>query len=432
MSPPYVSKRLIGSGGPATLSIISDVDVAVLAVDGCFDSGLSAVVDILATANALRQDVPGSPTPFTVAIVGLKKQVRTGNGFTVHTVPVKKIGQLPELLIMPALGVKTPEAIIDTVRGHGALDLIRDSHANGTELAGACTGTFFLAESGVLDGRLATTSWWLGPAFRSHYPAVLLDETRTIAQDARITTAGAAFAHIDLALSIVQQHSPSLADLTARYLLIGDRPSQAAFAMPALLARADPTMAEFEGGFGNGCRSRCGSQTPRVILVSANGHCSVRPPRLWACRPCTSFIRYASTRPRSCCVTHRCRWAPSRPQSVTAMPVPSERSFVSDATVRSAPYGRDDPLANPELVGGVEILGTPPGLSDLPSAQVEDPCVIGVVTKVATTSGRMSQGDGMIITGHHIVELLSEGPLRRLNQSAEHLEHSVAAIVITS
>lgn len=246
MSPPYVSKRLIGSGGPATLSIISDVDVAVLAVDGCFDSGLSAVVDILATANALRQDVPASPTPFTVTIVGLKKQVRTGNGFTVTTVPVKQMERLPELLIMPALGVKTPEAIIDTVRGHGALDLIRDSHANGTELAGACTGTFFLAESGVLDGRLATTSWWLGPAFRSQYPAVLLDETRTIAHDARITTAGAAFAHIDLALSIVQQHSPSLADLTARYLLIGDRPSQAAFAMPALLARADPTMAEFE------------------------------------------------------------------------------------------------------------------------------------------------------------------------------------------
>ena len=141
---------------------------------------------------------------------------------------------------MPALGVKTPEEIIDTVRGHAALDLIRDSHANGTELAGACTGTFFLAESGVLDGRLATTSWWLGPAFRNQYPAVRLDETRTIAHDARITTAGAAFAHIDLALSIVQQHSPSLADLTARYLLIGDAPSQAAFAVPAMLAPGRP------------------------------------------------------------------------------------------------------------------------------------------------------------------------------------------------
>ncbi len=227
------------------MSIVSDVDVAVLAVDDCFDSGLSAVVDVLATANALRQDVPAPPTAFTVTIVGLKRQVRTGNGLTVNPVSAKKMAQ-PDLLVMPALGVKTPQQIIDTVRGHAALDLIRECHANGSELAGACTGTFFLAESGVLDGRLATTSWWLGPAFRSQYPAVLVDETRIIARDARITTAGAAFAHIDLALSIVQQHSPSLADLTARYLLTGDRPSQAAYAMPALLARTDPTMASFE------------------------------------------------------------------------------------------------------------------------------------------------------------------------------------------
>ena len=160
--------------------------------------------------------------------------------------PARKMEQLPDLLVMPALGVKTPGEIIDTVRGHAALDLIWESRANGTELAGACTGTFFLAESGILDGLLATTSWWLGPAFRARYPAVLLDETRIIAQDAQITTAGAAFAHIDLALSIVQQHSPSLADLTARYLLIGDPPSQAAFAVPTMLARADPTMAAFE------------------------------------------------------------------------------------------------------------------------------------------------------------------------------------------
>ena len=161
MSLTYVSKRLIGSGGAATLSIVSDMDVAVLAVDGCFDSGLSAVLDVLATANALREDVPTSPTAFTVTIVGLQKQVRTGNGLIVNPVPAKKMAQPPDLLVMPALGVKTPNEIIETVRGHPALNLIRDSHANGSELAGACTGTFFLAESGVLDGRLATTSWWL-------------------------------------------------------------------------------------------------------------------------------------------------------------------------------------------------------------------------------------------------------------------------------
>jgi transcriptional regulator GlxA family with amidase domain len=222
------------------------MDIAVLAVDGCFDSGLSSVVDVLGTANALREQISPAPPAFAVTIVGPDKQVRTGNGWSVTTTPIRSLERQPELLVMPALGVKTPAQIVDAVRGHTTLTLIQQVRAAGCGLAGACTGTFFLAESGVLDGLAATTSWWLGPAFRSRYPKVRLDETRTLIADDRVTTAGAAFAHIDLALSIVQQHSPALADLTGRYLLIGDRPSQAAFAVPALLARANPTMATFE------------------------------------------------------------------------------------------------------------------------------------------------------------------------------------------
>ena len=228
------------------MGTVSDVEVAVLAVDGCFDSGLSAVVDVLSTANALRPDVPAPPPEFTVTIVGLADRVRTGNGLLVETMPAGRGTHRPDLLVMPALGLKSSDEIIETVRDHPALELIRDVRAHGSELAGACTGTFFLAESGVLDGLLATTTWWLGPVFRGRYPAVILDETRTLARDSRVTTAGAAFAHIDLALSIVQRRSPTLAELTARYLVTGDRPSQSAFAVPALLAQADPTMAAFE------------------------------------------------------------------------------------------------------------------------------------------------------------------------------------------
>ena len=50
----------------------------------------------------------------------------------------------------------------------------------------------------------------------------------------------------DVALSIVRAGSPALADLTARYLVVDERPSQAPYIMPSALAQADPAVAAFE------------------------------------------------------------------------------------------------------------------------------------------------------------------------------------------
>ncbi|WP_244178603.1 GlxA family transcriptional regulator [Streptomyces rubellomurinus] len=218
------------------------------AVDGVFDSGLSAIMDVLGTANALSGRDDGAP-PFSVTVIGAGPQVRTGNGLSLATVPAAELPHGIDLLLMPAVGFQAPERVVAAVREPAnawLLDLAEASAAAGTALAAACSGAFFLAESGTLEQQRATTSWWLGPAFRARYPAVVLEDSRTLVQDGSVTTAGAAFAHIDLALWVVQRHSPALADLVARYLLIGDRPSQAAFALPTRLAQADPLMTAFE------------------------------------------------------------------------------------------------------------------------------------------------------------------------------------------
>lgn len=222
------------------------MQIAILAVDGMFDSGLAVVLDVLATANALRAEVAAAPPPFGVTVTGTSGAVRTGHGLRLATTPLAELEPAPDLLVMPAVGLRSPEEIVEIVRGHPALGYVSAVYQAGSALAAACSGAFFLAEAGVLDGRQATTSWWLGPAFRSRYAAVQLRDGRMLTHDGRITTAGAAFAHIDLALSVVQRCSPALAELTARYLLIGDRPSQAVFAVPSLLARSDPTVTAFE------------------------------------------------------------------------------------------------------------------------------------------------------------------------------------------
>lgn len=82
--------------------------------------------------------------------------------------------------------------------------------------------------------------------FRQRYPKVTLDESRMIVNSTRFTTAGAALAHVDLALRIIRGRSPALAALVARYLLVETRSSQAEFVIPDHLAHADPMVERFE------------------------------------------------------------------------------------------------------------------------------------------------------------------------------------------
>lgn len=224
------------------------MDVAVLAYDGVFDSGLSALLDVIDGANAMREELPKPPPAWNVSTVGFRRRIRTGAGHVVETLPADTAKDA-DLLLVPALAERRPDALIAHVSGSATEPvrrLVAATRERGTPIASACTGTFLLAESGVLDGHRATTSWWLAPYFRKRYPAVTVDETRMVTTSDGVTTAGAAFGHVDLALAIVRMSSPALADLVARYLVVDERPSQAAYTITSALAQSDPTLAAFE------------------------------------------------------------------------------------------------------------------------------------------------------------------------------------------
>jgi transcriptional regulator GlxA family with amidase domain len=223
------------------------MEVAVLVYDGVFDSGLAAILDVLDGANAMRTDIPGAPS-WRVTTIGHQPQVRTGAGHLVTTEPLQ-CAEAADLLIVPALAERRPEALLDHVGGDQSLplrQLIARTREHGTPVASACTGTFLLAEAGILDGHRATTSWWLAPFFRTRFPAVNLDQSRMVISSDGVTTAAAAFGHVDLALTILRAASPALADLVAHYLVVDERPSQSAYTITSALARSDPTVAAFE------------------------------------------------------------------------------------------------------------------------------------------------------------------------------------------
>lgn len=221
--------------------------IEVLALDGVFDLGLAAVLDAFQTANELAE-LSGLAVPrFDLRTVGVRRRVKTSQGLDVPVQPAD--ARAPDCVVVPAIGFKMPgplEAALARPDVRDAAVLLRDRARGGATMSAACIGTFVMAESGLLDDRQATTTWWLAPLFRQRYPRVRLDESTMIVRSGRMVTAGAALGHMDLALWLVRSVSPRLASLTAKYLIVDSRPSQAAYALTDHLVHSDAVVQRFE------------------------------------------------------------------------------------------------------------------------------------------------------------------------------------------
>jgi transcriptional regulator GlxA family with amidase domain len=244
--------------------------IHILVLDEVFDTGLAALLDTFGVANDLASDEGGKTSPpFDVSIVGVRPDVHTSRGFLAPVIATK-LAVAPDVLLIPALGSKTPETLrLALVRRDiaEARAFIQKLSGEGVLVGAVCTGTFILADTGLLNGQSATTSWWLAPLFRERYPCVRLEESRMLVSSPGFVTAGAALAHVDLALWLIRRVSPALATLAARYLLIDSRPSQAVFALADHLAHNDPLVERFE----RWARSRLGKGFSLDEAASAVG-----------------------------------------------------------------------------------------------------------------------------------------------------------------
>ena len=222
--------------------------IHILALNGVFETGLSAVLDAFGTANTLAQMSGVSSLRFQLKVVGLHKSITTARGLSLPVMAAAR-APTPDAVVMPAIFHMRPAPLVQALAGSEVSEagaVLRKWAGRGALTATACIGTFVLAEAALLDGEEATTTWWLSPLFRQRYPRVRLDESRIIVQSNAVVTAGAALSHLDLALALIRRASPELANLTARYLVVDERTSQSIYAIPNHLANADPITQQFE------------------------------------------------------------------------------------------------------------------------------------------------------------------------------------------
>lgn len=116
---------------------------------------------------------------------------------------------------------------------------LRDQHAGGATLCSVCAGAFVLAETGLIDGRRATTHWAFARQLAERFPKVHLADEHMVVDEGDIVTAGGILAWADLGLTLVARLlGPATMLATARFLLI-DPPRQSQRPFAQFLPRFD-------------------------------------------------------------------------------------------------------------------------------------------------------------------------------------------------
>ncbi|MDI7861168.1 GlxA family transcriptional regulator [Rhizobiaceae bacterium n13] len=106
----------------------------------------------------------------------------------------------------------------------GLIEFARRSFQTSRRMAAPCTGAFVLAESGLLDGRRATTHWAFARQLQERFPAVKVEEDRIFIVDGSVWTSAGMTAGIDLALAMVEKdHGAEIARAVARKLVVYHR-----------------------------------------------------------------------------------------------------------------------------------------------------------------------------------------------------------------
>jgi transcriptional regulator GlxA family with amidase domain len=241
----------------------------IVAIPETAGSALYGMVDVLRAAGNLWQTLVRSQatqTPFHVRIVAPSvRAFRCGNGIPVTPDVSIRDDPRADVIVVPELWLGPDEHL--GRRYPALLEWIRARYRKGAHVYSACSGALMLAETGLLDGRDATSHWGYQELFRRRYPQIRFRPEPSLCfadKTGRIATAGGTTSWHDLALHIIARHvSPGEAMRIAKvYLLKWHDEGQLPYTpLVRMQPHADATIRDCEAWLANHYRE------PRVVAA---------------------------------------------------------------------------------------------------------------------------------------------------------------------
>jgi transcriptional regulator GlxA family with amidase domain len=162
--------------------------------------------------------------------------VRSSSGVEMMARKLGPPGAITTLIIAGGDGVEA------AAQNACTLKFVQSVARRGVRVASVCSGTFILAEAGLLTGRRATTHWQRTRQFLAKYPDVKLEPDQIYVRDGNIWSSAGITAGIDLALALVaEDYGDAIVEKTARQLVLYHRRSGGQSQFSSLLELKAPT-----------------------------------------------------------------------------------------------------------------------------------------------------------------------------------------------
>jgi len=183
---------------------------------------------IFSEVNNLRVARGNTPL-FKIQLVGISKETSQPSGlFTIKPDVLIQDVKKTDLIIIPAIHGAHEKAVENN---KAFIPWILQQYAQGAEIASFCIGTFFLAETGLLDGKACATHWRFVNEFKNMFPKANLVDDKIMTEHDGIYTSGGAYSYLNLLLYLIEKYAGrEIAILISKAFMIDiDRHSQSPF-----------------------------------------------------------------------------------------------------------------------------------------------------------------------------------------------------------
>jgi transcriptional regulator GlxA family with amidase domain len=177
------------------ISILVLKDATITSIDGS--------LQLFSRINDFRK-YSGESLFYRIELVGLTENTYLNEKlYCIHV--NKKISEIEktDLIIIPIICGDFSKTLKSN---EGFCDWIKEQYHNGAEIASLCVGSFFLASTGLLDGRKCATHWAAKNDFEILFPQVNLIEDTIITDENGIYTSGGTYSYLNLLLYIIEKH----------------------------------------------------------------------------------------------------------------------------------------------------------------------------------------------------------------------------------